>query len=188
MTGVELDPDVIALGRKYFTLDDPNLTVANADGRVFLRATHARFDAIAVDVFRQPHIPFPFTTAEFFELVRSRLEPGGVLLMNVAAFDRGDRLLAGILNTIASVFREVWVFHPLEHMNFLVFATDTDGLRDRLAADSAPAAVEGWRLAVLEGMERVSFDPSRPVFTDDRSPAEVGGDLLFLRYLAAERR
>ncbi len=188
VTGVELDPEVIALGRRYFTLDDPNLTLVNADGRVFLQATRERFDAVAVDVFRQPHIPFPFTTAEFFELVRSRLEPGGVLLMNVAAFDRRDRLLAGILNTIASVFREVWVFHPLEHMNFLVFATDTARLRDRLAADPVPTAVEGWRVAVLGGMERVGFDASRPVFTDDRSPAEVWGDLLFLRYLAAERR
>ncbi len=188
VTGVELDPDVIALGRKYFTLDDPNLTVVNADGRVFLRATHARFDAIAVDVFRQPHIPFPFTTAEFFGLVRSRLEPGGVLVMNVAAFDRHDRLLAGILNTIAGVFREVWVFHPLDYMNFLVFASDAPGLRDRLAVDPVPADVEGWRLAVLRTMVRVRPDPSRPVFTDDRSPAEVWGDLLFLRWLASERR
>jgi hypothetical protein len=37
-------------------------------------------------------------------------------------------------------------------------------------------------------MERVRFDARRPVFTDDRSPAEVWGDLLVLRYLAAERR
>ena len=188
VTGVELDPDVIALGRKYFTLDDPNLTVVNADGRVFLRATHVRFDAIAVDVFRQPHIPFPFTTAEFFGLVRSRLEPGGVLVMNVAALDRHDRLLAGILNTIAGVFREVWVFHPPGYMNFLVFASDAPGLRGRLAVDPVPADVEGWRLAMLRTMARVRPDPNLPVFTDDRSPAEVWGDLLFLRYLASERR
>ena len=188
VTGVELDPDVIALGRKYFTLDDPNLTAVNADGRVFLEATRTRFDAIAVDVFRQPHIPFPFTTREFFDLVRSRLEPGGVLLMNVAAIDRGDRLLEGIVNTIAGVFREVWVFHPLEHMNFLVFASNVPGLRGRLAVEPVPADVEGWRLAVLRNMVRVRPDPRRPFFTDDRSPAEVWGDLLFLRYLAAERR
>ncbi len=188
VTGVELDPEIIALGRRYFTLDDPNLTVVNADGRVFLQATRQRFDAIAVDVFRQPHIPFPFTTAEFFELVRSRLGPGGVLLMNVAALSRHDRLLDGVVNTIASVFREVWVFHPLEHANFLVFASDTPGLRDRLAVNPVPAAVEGWRLAVLQRMEPALFETGRPVFTDDRSPAEVWGDLLFLRYLAAERR
>jgi spermidine synthase len=187
VTGVELDPEVIALGRRYFTLNDPNLTVVNADGRVFLQGTQERFDAVVVDVFRQPHIPFPFTTKEFFALVRSRLEPGGVFLMNVAAFDHQDPLLGGILNTIAAVFREVWVFHPSHYLNFLVLATDAPGLRERLVVNPVPAAVEDWRVALLQGMERVPFDGVGPVYTDDRSPAEVLGDLLFLRYLAAER-
>jgi spermidine synthase len=115
VTGVEIDPDVVELGRKYFTLDEPNLEISVCDGRFFLATTHRRFDAIAVDVFRQPHVPFPFTTREFFGLVKERLSPGGAMLMNAAAMGRDDLLLTGLLNTAASVFREVGVYQPAGH-------------------------------------------------------------------------
>ena len=51
VTGVELDPDVIDLGRRHFTLNDPNLTIVNDDARVFLARGRSRFDALAVDGF-----------------------------------------------------------------------------------------------------------------------------------------
>ena len=35
-----------------------------------------------VDAYRQPYIPFYLTTREFFALVRDRLEPGGVVVVN----------------------------------------------------------------------------------------------------------
>jgi hypothetical protein len=109
------------------------------------------------------------------------------MLMKLAAFDRQDRLRSGILNTIARVFGEVWVFHPPRHLDLLVVAADAPRLRGRLAANPVPSVVEGWRFAVFQGMGRVSVDARRPAFTDGRSPAEVWGDLLFLRCLAAER-
>ena len=48
------------------------------DARPFLRRTDERYDAIFVDAYRQPYIPFYLTTREFFELARDRLSPGGV--------------------------------------------------------------------------------------------------------------
>ncbi len=187
VTGVELDPGVLALGRRWMDLDGPNLEVVVADGRLFLEHTPRRFDAIAVDVFRPPHVPFAFTTREFFELARARLSSGATLLMNVAAFSREDPLLAGILNTAASVFAEAAVFRPAGTHNFLLLASDAPGLAERLRRNEPPAAVAGWKAAVLAGLEPVRFDPRGPVYTDDRTPAEVYGDLLFLRHLAEER-
>jgi spermidine synthase len=188
VTGVELDPGVIALGRRWFDLDGKNLEIVVADGRVFLEHTPRRFDAIAVDVFRQPHVPFPFTTREFFSLAKGHLTDGAALVMNVAAFSREDPLLKGILNTAASVFEEVAVFHPALHRNFLLFASGTRGLAERLRRNPVPLEVESWRRAVLDGLEPVRFDSRGPVFTDDRTPAELYGDFLFFRHLAAEGR
>ena len=39
-------------------------------------APTARYDAIIVDAYRQPYIPFYLATREFFELARERLQPG----------------------------------------------------------------------------------------------------------------
>ena len=67
--GIELDPEVTAIGRRYFGLaSNPRVRVATADGRPYL-ATHAtRYDAIFLDAFRQPYIPFYLTTQEFWRL------------------------------------------------------------------------------------------------------------------------
>jgi spermidine synthase len=188
VTGVELDPDVIDLGRRHFTLADPNLAIVNDDARIFLERGRSRFDAIAVDVFRPPHVPFPCATREFFALAKERLAPGGALMMNVAALRDDDRFLTGLLNTAAAVFDEVWVWHPLFHRNWVLVASGTPGLKDRLARNPVPPDVEDLRGHVAESLERVRFEPSRPVFTDDRAPVEVLSDLLFLRVLADEER
>ena len=60
------------VGREYFDLDsNPRLTTYDADARPFLRATDERYDAIFVDAYRQPYIPFYLATREFFELCTS---------------------------------------------------------------------------------------------------------------------
>ena len=44
----------------------PRLRVVTADARAYLRSTGKRYDVIAIDVYRQPYIPFQVTTREFF--------------------------------------------------------------------------------------------------------------------------
>ncbi len=74
--GVEIDPAVTAVGRRYFGLgDNPRLTVFTADARPFLASTGARYDLILIDAYRQPYVPFYLATREFFRLVRSAWRP-----------------------------------------------------------------------------------------------------------------
>ena len=69
----------------------PHLNTITADARVFIRQPGPRYDAIVVDAYRQPYIPFYLTTREFFAEVRSRLTPGGVVLVNVGPSPGRDR-------------------------------------------------------------------------------------------------
>ena len=56
--GVELDPAVSRVGRRYFGMDEnPRLTVHDAEARPFLRSTDERYDLIVVDAYRQPTCP-----------------------------------------------------------------------------------------------------------------------------------
>ncbi len=76
--GVEIDPAVSAVGRRYFGLgDNPRLTVVTADARPFLATSREKYDLILVDAYRQPYVPFYLATREFFRLARQRLAPGG---------------------------------------------------------------------------------------------------------------
>ena len=56
--GVELDPAVSTVGRRYFGMEDnPRLTVHDADARPFLRRTDERYDLIVADAYHQPYVP-----------------------------------------------------------------------------------------------------------------------------------
>ena len=97
--GVEIDPKVTEVGRRYFGLgDNPRLHVVTADGRPYLAGTDKRYDIIAVDAYHQPYIPFYLATEEFFRLVRDHLAPGGAVALNVAAVP-GDERLSDALGT-----------------------------------------------------------------------------------------
>ncbi len=79
--GVEIDPAVTDVAYRYFGLaDNPRVTTHDADARPFLRRTERRYDLIYADAYHQPYVPFYLATQEFFELVRSRLEPGGLVV------------------------------------------------------------------------------------------------------------
>ena len=91
--GVEIDPELEEVGRRYFDLgSNPNLTVHNEDARPWLRRSSGGYDVIMVDAYRQPYIPFYLATREFFELVRDRLAPGGVVIVNAGHPEGNDDL------------------------------------------------------------------------------------------------
>ena len=109
MLGIELDPEVTAVGRRYFGLaSNPRVRVATADGRPYLATHRARYDAIFLDAFRQPYIPFYLTTQEFWQLAQQRLRPGGMVMANVGTIPGDERLPSAIAGTMATVFPRVY--------------------------------------------------------------------------------
>jgi spermidine synthase len=114
LQGVELDPVVRDVAYRYFELPrDPRLRVAIDDGRRYLARHDRRWDVILIDAFFADAIPFHLFTAEFLELARSRLNPGGVILTNTIGAIAGEqsRLFRSVYRTYRSVFPTVLV-HP----------------------------------------------------------------------------
>jgi spermidine synthase len=102
---VELDPGVIAAGRKYFGLKETDkLHFIESDGRVYLNRSKERYDLIILDAFRELGIPFHLLTREFFELIKNRLAPGGAVASNLAAT---TKLYVSALVTLRAVFPTV---------------------------------------------------------------------------------
>jgi spermidine synthase len=169
--GVEIDGDLTEIGRDYFSMQAPDLTTYTADARPFLRQTDLRFDAIFVDAYRQPYIPFYLSTVEFFELVRDRLNPGGVVVVN-AGHPAGSTTLEKVLGaTMAEVFGTV-VRDPSQRVNTLLMGTDerADGRRLAAAVPSLPPELQPLGAAAAARIE--PYLPGGAVYTDDKAPVE----------------
>ena len=182
--GIELDGDVTAAGRRYMGLaDNPRVRVATADGRTYLEGHDTRYDAIFLDAFRQPYIPFYLTTQEFWSLTLQRLAPGGMVMANVGRVPGDDRLPDAIASTMATRFASVYEW-PSGDFNVIVVAFSTPVTKAELVArlGLAPAGLAAVRDSATH-MTAVS--PSSDPLTDDRAPVEWLTDQMIVRYAAA---
>jgi spermidine synthase len=112
---VELDPTVVEVAYRFFQLPrDERLEVAVDDGRRYLDKDDRKWDAIMIDAFFADAIPFHLFTAEFMELVRSKLNPGGVVITNTIGAMSGEssRLFRSVYRTYRTAFPTVLV-HPV---------------------------------------------------------------------------
>jgi spermidine synthase len=183
--GVEIDGELTEIGRRFFDLDNPKLRVYHEDARPWLRQSDGGYDAIMVDAYRQPYIPFYLATREFFELARDRLAPGGVVIVNAGHPEGNDDLEEVLGRTMAEVFPTV-IRDPLESTNTLLLGTEV------------PASGAGLRREVgdlprgLRELARQSAARIAPrleggsVYTDDRAPVEWLIDRSILGYAAED--
>jgi spermidine synthase len=155
---VEIDPELTAIGRRFFGLPHA-MRVHHEDARPFLRRREsARWDAILIDAYRQPYIPFYLVTKEFFELVNDRLTPGGRVVVNVGHPEGDTRLEAVMTATMRSVFPHVRR-DPVKPTNTILVGGD------RIGGLEPP----------LDGGE---------VYTDDKAPVEWLIDRSLVEYAA----
>lgn len=188
--GVEIDPDIIQLGRQYFGLNEPNVHAITQDGRYYLRTTPKQFDLISVDAYQTPYIPFQMTTEEFFQEVRSHLTPDGSVVINVGRTPADVRLVDVISRTMRAVFPAVYVITVPAPKDTLI-------LNSLIVANSKPASLDELRSRMQDlsnpvlrtlGMQAVQntaiVGPSSGlVFTDDHAPVEQVVDNMIIHYL-----
>ena len=183
---VEIDGQLTELGRRWFGLEDrPGLRIHTDDARPFLRKSERRWEAIFVDAYRQPYIPFYLTTREFFRLVRDRLVPGGVVVVNAGHPERSTRLermlAAGLRDSFPHVARD-----PITDVSTLLVAADQAPGAERLR--SAAAQLDP-RVGPVLAETAARLEPAYTggeIFTDDRAPVEWLIDRSIISYAAGE--
>jgi spermidine synthase len=182
--GVELDPAVSDVGRRYFGLEDnPRLEVHDADARPFLRRSDERYDLIVVDAYHQPYVPFYLATREFFELVRERLAPGGIVALNVATVPDDERLVRAIGRTVAAELPQVLSW-PALRFNTLVLGLSEPLARDELERRlrAGPSDLDPLRRLLVRDVR--PLEASGRAWTDDHAPVEWLTDRMIISYAA----
>jgi len=190
---VELDPRIVELSRTFAPLRalnrdaprDPRVTVVNRDAFAWARtAGGERFDAVIVD------LPDPDETAlaklysrEFYAMLRGRLAPGGMMIVQAGSPYFAPRSFRSIEATLRAAGWRTTAFH-----------VDVPSFGDW-----------GFHAAALDRTPRVDFDGSVPtrflstdvlraalVFPKDRIVTDVEVSTLnrpvILRYAASEWR
>ena len=184
--GVEIDGELSEIGERYFGLKPrPGLRLFAEDARPFLARIARKYDAILVDAYRQPYIPFYLTTVEFFELVREKLNPGGVVIVNVGHPEGSDRLEKVLSATVAEVFPNVRR-DPIEDVNTLVVASEQEVSADKLRAAAPSLPGEVGDLATSAAARMGPRMEGGEVYTDDRAPVEWLIDKSIVDYAAGE--
>jgi spermidine synthase len=176
---VEIDSELSEIGRRWFDMNNPRLHLYHEDARPFIRRIDARYDVITLDTYRQPYIPFYLVTREFFEEVRDRLEPDGVLVINIG-HPRGQDAFEKVMSaTVGAVFPYV-MRDPVKPTNTLVVASRAPlseaGLRSgRLPPELRATATSHTLEPRLSG---------GAVYTDDKAPVEWLIDKSIVDYAA----
>ncbi len=181
--GVEIDGLVSSVGRRYLGMTNPRLSIHTEDARFWLQGSHATYDGIVVDAYRQPYIPFHLVSREFFQLVSRRLSRSGVVAINVGTPPDLTGAVTSIEQTMRSVFPAVATAR-YDDFNSVVL-----GFRDPAAAARAGTLLRSAR-GLSSGPSRKLATLLRPVartsrapLTDDHDPIELETDKALLEYL-----
>ena len=170
----ELDPEVIRLAKKYFGVkESERLKISAQDGRIFLTRSKATYDAVFLDAYRGPFVPFHLLTREYFEIIKKHLRPGGVVAQNV---EPTTMVLDSAIRTIGAVFKNVDTYEA--GGNVVIIAYDGEPipparLRERAAALTKQRKLRYDLVELLGAKREIKPQAGAKLLTDDFAPVEM---------------
>lgn len=107
---VDINPAIAEIARKYFDFRISGDVIIE-DARYFLNATDQRYDYIVLDVFSGDITPAHLLSVEALALMRERLNPGGVLAVNlIGSLKYETYMTASVVKTLENAFDQVDVY------------------------------------------------------------------------------
>ncbi|MFQ5506032.1 MAG: fused MFS/spermidine synthase, partial [Planctomycetota bacterium] len=196
--GVELDPSVLELGRRYFALPQsaPGFRLLGHLGaRVYVSYVDKDgppFDLICLDTYRnQIYLPEHLASVEFFRALRGRLAVDGILALNLNDFSDDGAVISAVAGTLAAVFPSVESFRS--GRNFFVFAhAGKPGLLHR-SLGRAPVLARSLPKGLVERARRDGASrpwqalPEAELLRDGRSRLGALHDRIYRRTEPADR-
>lgn len=164
ITGVELDGEIVEVAKRRFHLTEQPITIVVDDGRQFMQATDEQFDVIFIDVFtNEYYIPWHMTTVEFMETLAERQPADGMVALNIGSTSQATVLFRALLNTVQTVYPQVYIMTVPDSINYVVFAA------------KQPMDIPNTK--------PYQADPMVPILTDNRAPIELYTEQMIWRYI-----
>jgi len=170
--GVEIDPLMVEVGKKYFATAESTSKITESDGRMFLANSDKKYDFVMIDAYKDDlYIPAHLTTSEFFETVKSHLTANGSVMMNIASSENSE-LLNLIKNTLTSVFDNVYEFRSPASDNSVLFAFNVAPDFNPINTAALRMDIRAVILKILRDIEKIEYSDKFSISTDNKSPIE----------------
>lgn len=106
--GVELDPEIIRVAKKFFGLDEiKNLSLVVGDGKEYvLEYKGDKFDLTFIDAYLGGNFPLQFEEKRFLRRLRKITDPEGLIVINRASgFNRPpfEKLLSDVFDKVEMI-------------------------------------------------------------------------------------
>lgn len=174
--GVEIDEKITFLAREYFELPE-SVMVTTYDGRAYLNVSDKKYDVIMVDAYQDITIPFQMSTVEFFGMVKEHLTENGVMVVNMnMKSSRTDSINDYLVDTIASVFEEVYTVDVPNATNRELFASDNADMTEELKNNADMVGDPKLSSILLYVSDHlIECRGGENVLTDNKAPVELLG-------------
>ncbi len=115
ITGVEIDPVMLAIGRKYFGLDKiPNLKILNIDAKDYLLKTNDQFDFVLVDLYLGDQCRTFVYTPRFLKDIK---QLGHVAIFNHLFYDDAKhRKAEELVKKLKAIFPDIRLHRVLTNL------------------------------------------------------------------------
>jgi spermidine synthase len=171
---VEIDPQMTALAKKYFFLeDDSRLKIFHQDARMFVKTAIQKYDVIFLDAFLGITPPSHLTTKEFMSDINNLLTNNGVLLINLISATEGDNssFFIAEANTLRTLFPRLDVYltqtpNKLTRQNLLLVAYKSLTLPELTNTDPTLNNIFSHKISITSPLGRGQ------ILTDDHAPIE----------------
>lgn len=119
--GVEIDGEIVKIGREYFALRNKNLKVFVEDAEEYVEKCRKKYDAIVLDTFTGGNLDKKFLNVEFFGKLKGLLREGGMVVANYCS-DMGVPYL--IKRATTKHFKHMSRVPNPGTYNYILFASD----------------------------------------------------------------
>lgn len=191
--GVEIDPEILNVGIKYFELDQiDGLQTYAQDARWFIHNTQKQYDLIIIDAYKPPYIPAHLVTLEFFKSVHEKLQDDGIAAINVGRSPTDYGLVDGLASTMAMVYPQIFAIELPNSYNTILIACKNPAASwkyferrlKQITTDSANNLL--LRAGQIARDAKAEPRTDCQIFTDDKAPIEWMTNRLVLNFLFDE--
>jgi predicted O-methyltransferase YrrM len=171
--GVELDGDLVEIGRRYFGLPT-SVAAFEVDGRLFLAGSRSTYDLVILDAFRSAYVPFHMLTIEFFKILKTHLRRDGVAALNLLSCGGERSLVDATGATLGRVFTDVRSASIPAGINTILYASMSPMKKTAACSGGCEDPLETFALAHAKEVQK--FHPGagsgEMLLTDDHAPVE----------------
>ena len=123
IVGVDIDPVIVNLGKKYLDLERLDVDVHIEDASEFLKSqisqNKTKYDLVCIDMYVKDNVPEKFKSTKFIKDIKKLLSIEGISVFNRLYHGRKTSEAEKFKDKLAEVFDDVAIIYPEANVMFM---------------------------------------------------------------------